>query len=159
MPIYQCNISLLLCFWCFLPREGWFLAEIWRRWTDLQRRKPWIVKKSLEVIAVVYRVVRCGGENILKNYFGGMEKGCIFASAFDARGWMLKSPEVGSESTLKRWEERDSVCRLSYIDRMVDTKTSQRGKNKQFLQWRVWSWLRMNASGRLNTCKSRGSRE
>ena len=26
-----------------------------------------------------------------------------------------------------------------------------------FLQWRVWSWLRMNASYRLNTCKSRGS--
>ena len=28
-----------------------------------------------------------------------------------------------------------------------------------FLQWRVWSWLRMNASYRLNTCKSRGSME
>ncbi len=28
---------------------------------------------------------------------------------------------------------------------------------EQFLQWRVWSWLRMNASGRLNTCKSRGN--
>ena len=28
---------------------------------------------------------------------------------------------------------------------------------KTHLQWRVWSWLRMNASGRLNTCKSRGS--
>jgi len=28
---------------------------------------------------------------------------------------------------------------------------------KQHLQWRVWSWLRMNASGRLNTCKSWGS--
>ena len=26
-----------------------------------------------------------------------------------------------------------------------------------FIQRRVWSWLRMNASGRLNTCKSRGS--
>ena len=25
------------------------------------------------------------------------------------------------------------------------------------LQWRVWSWLRMNASYRLNTCKSRGN--
>ena len=38
------------------------------------------------------------------------------------------------------------------------TRTSQEGKtNKQFLQWRVWSWLRMNASGRPNTCKSRGS--
>ena len=28
---------------------------------------------------------------------------------------------------------------------------------KQFKQRRVWSWLRMNASDRLNTCKSRGS--
>ena len=27
---------------------------------------------------------------------------------------------------------------------------------KDILQWRVWSWLRMNASYRLNTCKSRG---
>ena len=26
-------------------------------------------------------------------------------------------------------------------------------------RWRVWSWLRMNASGRPNTCKSRGNRE
>ena len=30
---------------------------------------------------------------------------------------------------------------------------------EDFLQWRVWSWLRMNASYRLNTCKSRGSTE
>ena len=28
---------------------------------------------------------------------------------------------------------------------------------KNILQCRVWSWLRMNASYRLNTCKSRGS--
>ena len=28
---------------------------------------------------------------------------------------------------------------------------------KQFKQRRVWSWLRMNASDRLNTCKSRAS--
>ena len=28
---------------------------------------------------------------------------------------------------------------------------------KDILLWRVWSWLRMNASSRLNTCKSRGS--
>ena len=31
-------------------------------------------------------------------------------------------------------------------------------KNKTLdIQWRVWSWLRMNASYRPNTCKSRGS--
>ena len=29
--------------------------------------------------------------------------------------------------------------------------------NHDILQWRVWSWLRMNASYRLNTCKSRGN--
>ena len=29
--------------------------------------------------------------------------------------------------------------------------------NSHNIRWRVWSWLRMNASGRLNTCKSRGS--
>ena len=36
---------------------------------------------------------------------------------------------------------------------------SNKTENKQisYLQWRVWSWLRMNASYRLNTCKSRGS--
>ena len=26
------------------------------------------------------------------------------------------------------------------------------------LNWRVWSWLRLNAGGRLNTCKSSGER-
>ena len=25
------------------------------------------------------------------------------------------------------------------------------------LKWRVWSWLRLNAGGRLNTCKSNGN--
>ena len=38
-------------------------------------------------------------------------------------------------------------------------KLSSQDSNKTlfFIQWRVWSWLRMNASGRLNTRKSRGS--
>ena len=35
--------------------------------------------------------------------------------------------------------------------------TKTENKQKSYLQWRVWSWLRMNASYRLNTCKSRGS--
>ncbi len=30
------------------------------------------------------------------------------------------------------------------------------GEYEKLLQWRVWSWLRMNASGRPNTCKSNG---
>ena len=43
----------------------------------------------------------------------------------------------------------DGVCR---------TLSGQVGEDIcLFLQCRVWSWLRMNASYRLNTCKSRGS--
>ena len=30
-------------------------------------------------------------------------------------------------------------------------------KKNKLLNWRVWSWLRLNAGGRLNTCKSNGS--
>ena len=33
-----------------------------------------------------------------------------------------------------------------------------RNRIYNILQWRVWSWLRMNASYRLNTCKSRGNK-
>ena len=39
----------------------------------------------------------------------------------------------------------------------VTTEALRVFSGKIFLQWRVWSWLRMNASYRLNTCKSRGS--
>ena len=38
------------------------------------------------------------------------------------------------------------------------TTKARKKYQRYFLQWRVWSWLRMNASYRLNTCKSRGSR-
>ena len=68
---------------------------------------------------------------------------------------------------------RGVACYIWYII-MSETKTRNRQllniktiedrhpvNRKQFLkdilQRRVWSWLRMNASYRLNTCKSRGS--
>ena len=54
------------------------------------------------------------------------------------------------------WEDRDSVCRTPPWE-VWDTRRVKKVNKEQFLQWRVWSWLRMNASGRLNTCKSRGS--
>ena len=53
------------------------------------------------------------------------------------------------------WEKRNVV----FICQIPLRKLSSQDSNKTlfFIQWRVWSWLRMNASGRLNTCKSRGS--
>ena len=49
----------------------------------------------------------------------------------------------------------DTVNRSMTLD--YDKRIPERGYDKQFKQRRVWSWLRMNASDRLNTCKSRGS--
>ena len=49
----------------------------------------------------------------------------------------------------------DTVNRNMTLD--YDKRIPERGYKKQFKQRRVWSWLRMNASDRLNTCKSRGS--
>ena len=49
----------------------------------------------------------------------------------------------------------DTVNRSMTLD--YDKWIPERGYDKQFKQRRVWSWLRMNASDRLNTCKSRGS--
>ena len=36
-------------------------------------------------------------------------------------------------------------------------KSGQTQSKRNYIGWRVWSWLRMNAGGRLNTCKSNGN--
>ena len=66
------------------------------------------------------------------------------------------------------WEEffeKFTYTTVVQVFRMNTVKNTWTWKNngilskdiKQFEQRRVWSWLRMNASDRLNTCKSRGS--
>ena len=54
----------------------------------------------------------------------------------------------------KKWDTRP--VRLLYTVLYIQNKIIRKNE-KDILQWRVWSWLRMNASYRLNTCKSRGS--
>ena len=59
-------------------------------------------------------------------------------------------------------QETESSISMSTVNRedlglRWETESGLRIKRKQFEQRRVWSWLRMNASDRLNTCKSRGS--
>ena len=57
-------------------------------------------------------------------------------------------------STWVIWTNRQWISWMRIV--VLSTENFLYGK-KIFLQWRVWSWLRMNASYRLNTCKSRGS--
>ena len=65
-----------------------------------------------------------------KKYFGGNEKGCIFASAF------AQKTGVEKKRQLFETDERKEIACVTYliIDRVGDTKTSQEGKREQFLQ-------------------------
>ena len=76
----------------------------------------------------------------------------------DYKIWFLRVKKNRQCSFLYIYKERaklrTSVNQSVVLNRAnADRQLSQ----KIFLQWRVWSWLRMNASYRPNTCKSRGS--
>ena len=77
----------------------------------------------------------------------------IFAPTFAKR----KRKKVLWKHYISTSSTRDVVGILTYrqdYNRQIEI-LSKRYKQNQ--QRRVWSWLRMNASDRLNTCKSRGS--
>ena len=63
--------------------------------------------------------------------------------------------ECASRSSLKDWHRRGEQQRRAHYN--ICCRLWRYKLKKKFLQCRVWSWLRMNASYRLNTCKSRGS--
>ena len=71
--------------------------------------------------------------------------------------------EIESEGFWKRFFDllvifkRENVVFICQFPLMENEVVRTLTIHYNFLQWRVWSWLRMNASGRLNTCKSRGS--
>ena len=79
------------------------------------------------------------------------KKVLTFAAAIETIAQVLWKHYISTSST------RDVVGILTYrqdYNRQIEI-LSKRYKQNQ--QRRVWSWLRMNASDRLNTCKSRGS--
>ena len=82
--------------------------------------------------------------------------------------WSSESREKSRPKGIKEFFERLTSTEKGSTRSKFDCTLSQKqsvpclrhGNRKRiFLQWRVWSWLRMNASYRLNTCKSRGSME
>ena len=86
-------------------------------------------------------------------------KTLIFASTFAKRKRQKSSLRDLHNST-----SSTSIRKINFPDwyrqrsMTLDYNNGFRSEDiKQFKQRRVWSWLRMNASDRLNTCKSRGS--
>ena len=83
----------------------------------------------------------------------------IFAATFAKR-----KRQKGSLIDLHNSTSSTSIRKINFPDwyrqrsMTLDYNNGFRSEDiKQFKQRRVWSWLRMNASDRLNTCKSRGS--
>ena len=77
---------------------------------------------------------------------------------------VVQEARMMKHSFLGRRKTNRQVCLTlgSNLEARSETDTnkcslSNKAAVKDLLQWRVWSWLRMNASYRLNTCKSRGS--
>ena len=93
---------------------------------------------------------------LLKN-FADWKKLFIFAVPFRKNGESRKARSLTDwkQQTTKTRKEQKSVCE----EHTRSPRAIQRNKKKKkiYLQRRVWSWLRMNASDRPNTCKSRGS--
>ena len=87
-----------------------------------------------------------------QNCFVGIKKMCSFALPLrDMRG------DKKRRSSLKILKISQSTTWEGYfIIFFWDNSCKQ---FLYYLQRRVWSWLRMNASGRLNTCKSNGNRK
>ena len=77
---------------------------------------------------------------------------------------VVQEARMMKHSFLGRRKTNRQVCLTlnSNLEARSETDTNKcrslrRLAVKDILQCRVWSWLRMNASYRLNTCKSRGS--
>ena len=102
-----------------------------------------------------------------KKSWKSKEKFCL-----NSYGTYLCTPikKLGGKKGQKFFERLETITLYSNIQvrfkrhiinrshTLIFLKNYWRQMVKTHLQWRVWSWLRMNASGRLNTCKSWGSR-
>ena len=83
----------------------------------------------------------------------------IFAATF-AKRKRQKSSLIDLHNSTSSTSIGEEILRINTVKRSMtlDYNNGFRSEDiKQFKQRRVWSWLRMNASDRLNTCKSRGS--
>ena len=91
---------------------------------------------------------------VLEKRFGGLKKITYLCSPKrDGKSRLFLRLVLWITGNIERKRNVVFICQIPL------RKLSSQDSNKTlfFIQWRVWSWLRMNASGRLNTCKSRGS--
>ena len=92
---------------------------------------------------------------LLKN-FADWKKLFIFAVPFRKNRRELKS-EIFDRLETTNNQNKEGTKERMWRTYKKSPRQKKKKKKKIYLQRRVWSWLRMNASDRPNTCKSRGS--
>ena len=118
-----------------------------------------------------FRIFNKNIQNFFTEIVAGVKKVFTFALPITIRSWNTRGRKVIRKhkieiislratyrlpSSLKDWSQNIKQ-RISPVQiYLAEKKQSETFKIN--LLWRVWSWLRMNASGRLNTCKSYGIR-
>ena len=158
--------SALFFFWFsdfvifFRPNRSWNGAknEKKRRKIGLRLHMSWFFYRIIYWFTAETKIIQKKWKKIEK-VLEGKEKVVPLHSQNNGDEGSGKSSEVVERSSLKEWSKQSlkGKCRKTLsilkIDPSQDRKQMKRDTN---LQRRVWSWLRMNASGRPNTCKSDG---
>ena len=93
---------------------------------------------------------------LLEN-FADWKKRLIFAVPFREKRREQKSEIFDRLETTNNQNKEGTKERMWRTYKKSPSHSKEQKKKKIYLQRRVWSWLRMNASDRPNTCKSRGS--
>ena len=77
----------------------------------------------------------------------------------------IKNWIEGNELNIFLWKLFESFCQLTFstqvlkVSQQNNVRAVARKSSFKQLNLRVWFWLRMNAGGVLNTCKSNGQKE
>ena len=89
-----------------------------------------------------------------KSCLAGPVNVCLQTSSVGARKWLAILFSACCENHCKDWRP--------YKVAAVVLRDPQKGETRDsriiLLNWRVWSWLRLNVGGRPHTCKSNGNR-
>ena len=121
-------------------------STIWRKCEKKFRKSLQVQKKCLPLQSRYETRASHWGHELS----GGVRKRVAEAAEYDGVHW-----KDWNESTRKQVPNtKKSRALISWKLEVPDWTW-----DIENIQRRVWSWLRMNASGRLNTCKSRGSVE
>ena len=134
----------------------WQTTEIWLNKVEKNIKKVLTGNWRHDIISELLMQMKKNLKNKIKKFLTKQKASDIMNEL---------SAERRRQTTLitKQWNTYDSRKFFTFLRTVWKTKNSKT-RDSYLLSWvnqtfnqRVWSWLRMNAGGVLNTCKSNGN--